>query len=701
MRRILTLTAGFLGAALVVAGAALAGRSPKTQVAVQAAPPGPPGIGALDASGLFRHTGAYSPVAVGWAADGRLQQVLGVFPHPVLPERAVVATRAGVLFSDDAGGTWQPLSKAAADQVGNIRHVEFSPDAPDTFYLASNRKGVWATKDGGKTVEAVGSKQAGMAADETVAVYVYPGDRRFRTLLAIHGEAAPGISYSRDRGHTWRVAAPDYHVRSILCGGAGDRELFLVASKKGATDVQSIYYCVSFDDYWLELVRDLIPTDTSLSLLVKAGRWNEEVFRGATPIFSTADAGLYRVNQGGGVRIGPADINAFASVGFTWGPNADTEVFFAYEPRKLGMMVSTDGLQTFARQGEGLYTGPFVKEGARIRANANGTVFYATANEVLYVGRRSSGPLEVSRVAVTPPIFIFENEGYKAAMDGLRDELRTFANERYVAREAKRIVKSARDARAYLSETQFTVTATVTGPGGPPASVTVDLSRIGGSGLAPMLDDGQHGDGAAGDGLYGATFRFDPRRLKNDSHDWRRRWPGRLGLTVTAAGADGALSGAVAVLAVFDSPESFTLHKKVDPIAVTPGPWSQSLGASEVPDILAYYAMTFWIKSDMAGDEDVQVQLRDAPPFSFATTTPPAWIVKEALVEGGKVTSEWRLVTIPLARLLKDSPQFETMRLGAVVLSGESKSPRTYWVDEVRFHISREDLSAYKGANSP
>jgi hypothetical protein len=661
------------------------------------------GIGSVDQSGFFHHTGAYPPLALLWQVDDRVKQAEGAFPHPVLPDRVLAATRGGLLLSEDAGATWNALAEASADRMGIVRGIAFSPDMADTFFAATDHKGVWATQDCGKTFKQVGSKQAGLASDDTVLITYYPQDRRFRTLLVAHAGAASGISVSRDGGAAWQVVAPDYHVRQIVGGSAGDRELFLVAAKKSAPDVQSVYYCVSFDDFWLELMHDAIPTDAAVSVLVRVGAWIDDAFRGAAMFLATTDAGLYRVTQGGGVRIGPETQATLLSVGCTWGPHADSQIGYAYEPRKLGMLVSVDNWKTSTSQSAGLYTGAFVKDGARIRANANGTVFFASINNVLYVGRRRPGPLEVSRVTVTPAIFTFEDEAYKGAARGTAEALRAVAGAKLVAAEARKFIQSTREARAFLSDTELTIAAKVAVMGDAPNSVTVDLSRLGGSPVTPMFDDGLHKDGAAGDGVWAVQFRLDPRHLKGDNRDIRRRWPGPLGLTVTATGEASAIAGAVGVLAVYDRPESFNISgRKVDPIAVGGKPWEKSFGTGERPvDISGFHALTFWIKTDAEGAEEISVRLRDDQPFSGSTSTPPIPILQEKFLDGGKVVRDWRLVSIPLARLLKGVGQFETSRLGAVVVSGEGKVTGNYWIDEVRFHISPENLKTYEGANTP
>ena len=658
----------------------------------------PSPVGEVEPSGLFRHIGKYPPLSVAWRPDARIRRATGVFPHPVLPMRVVLATGDGLLASDDAGGTWTPLAQARPEQVGLVRCVAFAPAAPDMFYLASDSKGVWATTDGGKTFRQVGSKAAGMAADACVGVYVYPGDRRFHTLLAIHGEAAPGVSITRDDGRTWRVAGADYVVREILCGNAGDDELVLVAAKKKAPDVFSIYYCISIDDYWLEIVRDVVPTGGALSLLVKPENWSEEVFRGAHPFYATADAGLYRVSKGSGVRAGPAGVTFFSSIGVTWGPTADTQVVYAYEPRKLGMVVSTDELATTAAASAGLYTGAFVKEGAHIRASANGTVFYAVANDVLYVGWRDAGALAVRQATVTPPVFLLQSEGFRGVMESLREELQRLPTARSAVAEVRRLAPKTKEAEAFLSGTRVALAAKVTAPAGAAPAVTADLSRLGGSGLAPMYDDGQHGDGAAGDGVYGTTFRLDPRHFKSDTRDWRRRWPGRIGLTVTAALADGTLASTVAVLAVFDRLESFTVQR-ADQIAVKGEPWKKhyGIGNYQTRDVGDYYGVEFWIKASGPADDEVFVRLNDFMPFSPSTTTPPLGLMKEGLVEGGQITDEWRRVVVPLKRFLKDAPQFQTARWQNVVLSGEGQSPVTYSIEDLRFLLTAEEAKAPKG----
>lgn len=699
MRRLGTPTLVLAALAAVAAARGALGADAPKPVAV-----GGTVVGVLEPPGLFRHTGAYAPLRVTWQRDARVRRVLGVFPHPVLGGRVLLATAAGLVASDDAGATWQPLPAAATDQVGVVRHVAFVPDAPDAFYLASDSRGVFLSEDAGKTVRQVGSKASGMASDATAGVCVYTGDRRLRTVLVIHGEAAPGISWTTDAGRTWRVIHPDCYVRRIIAGTGGGGVLFLVASKTDAPAVQSVYHAVAPEDYWIDVVRDVVPTDAAISVFVRRSDWTHEVFHGAAPYVSTADAGMYRLTAGDGVRIGPADVTAWASVAVAWGPNADVQVLCAYEPTRLGMVVSTDELQTFAPQSAGLFTGPFVREGARLRAAADGKTFYAIANDDLYLGRAQPVAIDVARAAVAPPVLAFEQTAFTEAVRALRDEVRRFPDARQAAQAARRLLARVQAARATSSAIGFQVTARVTAPkDAPPAGVTVDLSRLGASPVTPLFDDGQHGDGAAGDGTYGATFRVDPARLRQFSEEWRRPWPGVIGLSVTAVGADGRLAGAVAPLGVFERLESFALVSWRDDFQTAAGkPWRKEYGSVYYPrDVEGFHALSFWIRREGAGGEDVRVQLLDTPPYAPPTTTPPVAVEAEGFVEGGRIAAEFRRVVIPLRRLLKDAPAFRTRLMTTVVLSGEGRAAATYGVKDMWFHLSADDLKPAQGAPSP
>ncbi len=665
--------------------------------------------------GEWRHAGKYPPLRVTWLRESRLDGVAAVFPHPTLPQRVALVTPTGLLLSDDAGRAWKPLPEAAPQKVGSVRHVGFDPRSPDAFYLATDTQGVWATSDAGKTFRQIGSKATGMASDATLAVHAYPADARLLTLLALHGDAAPGFSLTEDGGRTWRVVSPEYHVWKLLCGGADSHRLYMAASARDKPDVRSIFSCSCLGEPWYVVVRDVIPTDGARTVL------QGDVF------WATAESGLHVITHEGAnfVKVGPPETARLASLGAAWGPTADSEFLYAYEPTKLGMIVSTDGFTTVSTCSQGLYTSPFVREGAHLRANANGTVFYAVANGVLSKGYRFDGPLKVSQISVSPAAMSFAPGAWHEGTWTLQRCLAVLHDQARAAGPARMIARSAREVEGALSAQEATVTALVIDSRGKPKSVTVDLSRLGGSPRTPMLDDGQHGDGAPGDNVYGAVFPMPPQALLAHwpwSRDWRRAWPGPLGLTVTAVASDGSLSGAVGVLHLAMRSDGFVfwghglrpdtrdckgdVTLRVDPAVANPatssaswkivaanGPWVLPLGDPyHTRDISGLYAVSFWAKSDATRPDDLSLQLRDQPDYTAPSPTPPLGLVRDRAIEGGAITAEFRRVVVPLEPLLKRTPGFQPRLFCWLVFSGEGRAPATYWIDDLRFFPTKEDL---------
>ena len=603
------------------------------------------------------------------------------------------------MLTDDSGRTWQRLS----GWQSVARHVDFSPISVDAFLVASEAKGVWATSDCGRTFRQIGSEQAGMAADETTGVYHYPPNARFLAMMVVHGDAASGLSLSEDGGESWRVLAGQFHVYQALCGAMGDLRLLLVASRDDRPEARSIYTCHSVGEPWYEAVRDVVPTALAPSVL-----------RG--PVYlATADAGMYRLTHGGAnyQEVGPEDVSCWASVGITWDSHADAQLLYAYDSAKLGMVVSTDGMKTFSSHSRGLFTGPFVREGAHIRANANGTIFYAVANGALYRGLRL-GNLRLADVETTPAALSFANKAYRAAQEGVRDALSAIARSHSVVEPAEIVATHLKAAEAALPARDLEITAKVLGRE-EPKQVTVDLSRIGGSPCTRMVGTDQPG-------VYQCRFAIEPRNFERRHPDWRRSWPGRLGFTVTAVSQEAQLSGAVAPFFLRDRPESFLwqsdfrYRKPREPkgmvafegsqdtvasrrrytalaLTVGPGDWEVAIGEMySTTDVTGYRALGFWIKTEEGRSDDFLVQLRDNPDYAAATTSKPVALIKEGLVPGGTMPTEYRRVVIPMQRLLRDAPELQTRLLGFVVLSGTAGQETTYWIDELRFFLSQRDI---------
>ena len=667
---------------------------------------------------LPRHSGKYPPVRVAWRPARRLKDIAAVYPHPLLPRRVVVATSSGLQRSDDAAGSWQDLPSAATSRVGSARGLAFLPNEPDTFYLASGSQGVWVTSDNGQTFRQVGSKANGLASDVTTSVYVYPFDRRSATLLATHDEAAPGISLSRAGGRTWRVFASRYYARSLLFDSpSGRRTHYVTGSEVMNPGRRSIYSGSTLGAHWYEVIRDVIPTGGATRVL----------HRNST-LWATADAGLFAISHYGAKQseIGPKDVDTWSGVGVTWGAHADEEIIYAYEPTKLGMLVSRDNLTTTSAQSRGLYTGPYIKEGSHIRANANGTIFYAVVNDVLYVGHTRGGAFKISNVTVDPPVLSYAPQTLSNSLSRLRGLTRDFVKERHAVDAARRLLTSRRQVReSFPEDREVTVTAAVVGPRGKPARVTIDLSRLGGSCRTPMFDDGKHRDGAAGDGVFGVAFSVARSCLRSREGEWRRRLPGYVGLTVTAVSDEGRLSGAVALLYLHARAESFVFwtddpyrFKCFDPqgnvsfahdtdlgdvhsgwrslrFTVGSGPWVAPWGSHWFQaDIAGHYALSFWVKTDGDPHEELYCYLRDSSWDLYPETTRPVPIMEEGYVEGGVIDGTFRRVVLPIQRLIRDAPAYRPSLTSWVMLSGDSREPRNYWIDDIRFVLDKQDLES-------
>ena len=106
-----------------------------------------------------------------------------------------------------------------------------------------------------------------------------------------------------------------------------------------------------------------------------------------------------------------------------------------------------------------------------------------------------------------------------------------------------------------------------------------------------------------------------------------------------------------------------------------------------------YHALGFWIKADAPTSDPIHLQLRDAPRYTYSTDTPRVAV--------GPVAREFRHVVVPLAPLLARSPTFIKLLLGWTFFSGRTTAPRTYWIDDIRLFLTRDDLEAYRKRVTP
>ena len=652
---------------------------------------------------LFRDTRAYPPLRVKWTIDPRLKQVTCVFPHPVLLQRAVLATDTGLLITEDAGRNWSKLPEASLEKTGSVRDIVFHPMAIDTFYVASQTRGILITNDNGKTFTQLAAKSTGLPSDTVVSLAVYSGDPTHRTLLAVHGETAPGLSRSRDGGKTWDIVNKEYCFRRVICSDRPSSHFLLIGSIPKEPDIQKLFSCNTAGEFVTEVMPDILPTGLAHSPVPQN-----------TFYLSTTDNGLYRIDT---TEFLPASIplpfngaSGWASVNVTWGASADMINLFLYDPSKQGMVVSHDNLVTSYTASNGLPTGPFIKEGAAICPNANGTVFYTPVNGSLAMGRVQ---VDVPAVTLKPAAFELpdrnEMENDWKKVGGQFDKFSNAAGNTVDA--AKALVLEAGDPGEMYHRCQLTVTARLPAGAAAPATVTADLSRFGGSHDTPLFDDGKHSDGTAGDGLYGMRFALLPSLRRPPQYEWRVSFPGRIPLGVTATYPDGRHEGAVGVLAVgthihdidmwYSDGWPFAVHaegqvstqvmkppagthkaSRALQVDIRKGNWAIHIKTPYwFHDITSHPAMeiAMWLDTGEPPKE-INVQFCDRPEFSEPTMTGST-----EMLPGAVPGSDNRRVVVPIARLVEESPQFQTTHLDEIILSGSAEAPATLVIDGLRF----------------
>jgi hypothetical protein len=651
-------------------------------------------------------------------ARSDMEQVLAVFAHPVLPGRALVATQAGLSITDDSGRNWTSLPEGAPDKIGLIASIAFAPNRADLFYLGGDR-GVFVTDDAGKTFRQLGSKAMGMASDKVVDLVVSQANRTFRTLIACHDGpgGAAGISVSHDAGRTWRVDSTELLFRRVVTGDlGGGGAVMAVARPVKEPRLINIYYTPTLGEPWQDTLHDSLACDIAPSVQGGVGsHWDR------TPTYiACADRQIVRAGMGGALAkaIGPTDGEPWASVGATYSAIIGKELIFAYSPQKLGLVISPDGGDTFqvVPPDAGLPVGPLVKDDARVRANANGTVLYAVVNNELYIGAVYSEGIALTEINVSPAYLLYQPDEYAKAKAAQRKEIGELARSSSAAAAAKRLLAVAGESSGAFAEYRFTLTAKVIcPPGRKSGAVTADLTGVGGDDAVEMFDDGKHGDGKAGDGVFGVMFQFNPMPPKNQKR--ATAWPGRVELPVTALAQGGAsVACAQGLLAVYQEPETKRVvwdepRKGPGPLKVEGGAvaevaadaaaqsgklaahltskggaWSMALSVGEgkegAADLTHFDNIVFYVKAE--GIDELYVRLRDNPTLASPSLTGQLGLVKEGFVEGGKLDGQWRRVTVPVARMLKVAGQFEPALFNAVVLSADTKGSAALWADNVQ-----------------
>lgn len=657
--------------------------------------------------GNSRHSGTYPTFDLDWRCADIVEGAHAVFPHPAISARAVVATVDGLQITEDRGLSWTSLPAGSIDRLGPVQSILFNSAWTDTFYVGSRTRGVWKTTDNGKTFTQIGSKATGLADDHVLRLVSFDGNRM---LLVLHGDEAAGISRTLDGGRTWTVLLPTHYVYDIFAG----KGVFISAATVADPYVTCLYIGPSLLEPWQELGRDIISTGFASSRLSE--RWT---------LISTANRGILRVTDSGGTmrNIAPAGLDTWYSIGSTWGATADNELVYAFDPTQLGLVVVNPSPKlpegdretefTYDTASRGLLTSSLVREGAAIRANSNGMLYYACINSMLYLGERRGGETPVISVEVSPAVSRYDWSADSLARLAVDNALSAFATSPENLNVAAAILKKAIvPYDDFIGARIVTLTATVENDaeGNPPRQVTVDLSRLGYSLRSPLQ--------AAGDGVYLTTFTADPNRFKYDQRDWRQQNP--MGLTVTAVSRSGAYASGLGYLSAANTTKWVQFHggneprssktagmnlftyeskvfrddRKVSCMQINQvGPWEVTYSHGWSGDTLntaGFDLFSFWILAKPESKDEIFIQLRDAPKFGLPTVTPKLGLLAGGYVPDGKFTGKFQKIVIPVADLIGDSEKFQPSIVSHLFFSGEVSAPTEYYIDHLVFFESED-----------
>jgi hypothetical protein len=675
----------------------------------------------VDKEKLPCHVGQYPELHLVWQAVQDLSDVNAIYPHPLLPDRVLAATNRGLQISEDAGRTWKALPEASAEKIGRITGIAFAPGHTDLFYLASKTKGVWATSDNGATFGQIGSKANGMAGDSSQTIEIHASDPSGRTLLVCHGDTAGGLSRSVDGGQTWGVLHKDFMFYRTFTAAVGSEGIYFVAAKATEPDAQILYATPSIGEPWQELCRDAICTDFATPLVGEKA-----------VLVSTADRGILRISRNGGIvnNIAPPDATNWVSVGVAFGPTADSQVVYALEPTRMGLAcwigLPTTATTTaadlreadptsgrYVTQSRGLQLNGIVREGAHARANSSGTVYYACINGMVYRAQQAGQGPRLLEVKVQPPNRTFNPAAECDSLAKVQDGLKAFLRDPETTRAAGDLVKALQQDDGV--QRRIIVTARLDPNNDKSRAVTVDLSRLGGPARYQLFPEKQGGSS------FSNSFAVNLLKLQK-WNEWRRSWPGQLGLTVTAVTQSGNLAGAVAPLAIDNASDGLPFwsevelpnvmtetgkvkaggrasfarngHRMVSFTVEVPGPWRVRMQTYRRKlDISGFTALAIDIQTREESSDDVFVQLRDQPVYAVPSSSSAVGILNAGLIPEGKFTPAVHRVIVPLKPMISGVEGFAVTSVGSVVLSGTATRPTQYIIDEMLF-CSPPDLAS-------
>jgi photosystem II stability/assembly factor-like uncharacterized protein len=153
--------------------------------------------------GLFRSTdGADHWMRVESPLNGR--QIWSLLLLPQAPEVILVGTCPARIFrSEDGGSTWTEPAVRMVQECPRIMHTRVTtlmadPTEPQTVWAGVEIDGLYRSRDGGRTWQAVGR---GLSSRDIHALAIVGGDGRGKRLLASTNN---DLNLSTDNGETWQ-----------------------------------------------------------------------------------------------------------------------------------------------------------------------------------------------------------------------------------------------------------------------------------------------------------------------------------------------------------------------------------------------------------------------------------------------------------------------------------------------------------------
>jgi len=648
-----------------------------------------------------------------WAMNRTVRDVRAVFPHATDPRVVWLATGDGLVRSDDEGRTFQAVPAASGEKVGAVTALTICPADADVLLMGTDSSGLYLSEDGGKSFQRIGAGEGGLVSNHIDSAEFQALDPSYRTLLVTHGTAAAGLSVSRDRGKTWEVLASDRFLTKLVAV----RSTIVAAGSLAVTEgkVWSIHRSGTEGFRWEHCRTGIRPTAPLYP-------WPRSWWRF---LMATRDGQILDSDDDGRTwgRMADFDGTSWESFFVTRGATAATRVLAAYSPRKGGLMLATGRLDpsSAVARNAGLYVGPYIKSGAECRANANGSVYYAVVNNVLWVARRpaaKAGPT-VQQTWTTPSTVWVGRGQLVGATAEVHRRIAAVAAGEVTDANVHALASAARVIRKQVEGMSFVVSAQVTHPAGLGAikSVTADAFPLGGRPNAPLYDDGRHGDGKAGDGLFAGEVDFQASALASDNRQAQQLgFPGVGAVTVTAvdtAGKAATWSATVSIVPMADRIDlgpsgRFGGRNDQDGVSVymarnegmdgrtawcyeahTTGPW-RGMPAMDFRNgfginISGRDTLSFDIRGDV--DQQLYVQLFDRFRVGADVFDQPHLSRAVPLIAPGRlhaITGAWQHVRIPVAELLPKGHYFLRRFGGTITLSaGKDGRPGRYYLDHV------------------